>query len=149
MPFTVVVLNSCCVLPLKNTFSRWKPKWRNPSHWELLCVLNVSSSSLTMRGAFSLSVCENGRRPKHGCAMLLSGQSVGTRVPSVISLAAARTTSGVRRLSMPHWSSGPKRPQALPRGPSLRSGRASKGGLVVMVEMGVNECNTVRPYVLQ
>lgn len=61
--------------------------------------------------------------------MLSRYRSVEMRTPSTISRAALAVVSGVRRLSLPHWSSGPKRPQALPGGPSFRRGRSLKDGL--------------------
>jgi hypothetical protein len=60
---------------------------------------------------------------------MLSGQSVDIRIPWTISFVAARVVSGVRRFIIPSSSPGPKRPQALPRGPSFWRGRDSKGGI--------------------
>ena len=71
-------------------------------------------------------------------AGLLRGQSREIRTPVLISeLAAAATVAGVRRLSVPSWSSGPKRPHAFPGGPLGSRGSDEKGidgfGVVVIV----------------
>ena len=52
----------------------------------------------------------------------------------MISFAAAATTGGVKRFSIPNWSVGPNLPQALPGGPLGSSGSDEKGG-----------CGAVRP----
>ena len=46
----------------------------------------------------------------------------------MISLAAAATTGGVKRFSIPNWSVPPNLPQALPGGPFGSSGSDEKGG---------------------
>ena len=46
----------------------------------------------------------------------------------MISFAAAATTGGVKRFSIPNWSVGPNLPQALPGGPLGSSGSDEKGG---------------------
>ena len=51
----------------------------------------------------------------------------------MISFAAAATTGGVKRFSIPNWSVGPNLPQALPGGPLGSSGSDEKG-----------ECGVVR-----
>ena len=45
----------------------------------------------------------------------------------MISFAAAATTGGVKRFSIPNWSVGPNLPQALPDGPLGSSGSDEKG----------------------
>ena len=55
----------------------------------------------------------------------------------MISFAAAATTGGVKRFSIPNWSVGPNLPQALPGGPLGSSGSDEKGGYgVVGSELG-------------
>ena len=46
----------------------------------------------------------------------------------MISLAAAATTDGVKRFSIPNWSVGPNLPHALPGGPVGSSGSDEKAG---------------------
>ena len=46
----------------------------------------------------------------------------------MISFAAAATTGGVKRFSIPNWSVGPNLPQALPGGPLGSSGSDEKSG---------------------
>jgi hypothetical protein len=104
------------------------PKCRNPSHCELLCVLNVSVSSFTALGLLWKISCLNGARLKQGTRGRSSAQSVAIRIPCWISRAAASVFAGVRRFSIPSSSEAPKRPHALPRGPSFWRGRAEKGG---------------------
>ena len=54
----------------------------------------------------------------------------------MISFAAAATTGGVKRFSIPNWSVGPNLPQALPGGPLGSSGSDEKGGCGVRSELG-------------
>ena len=69
---------------------------------------------------------------------MLSGQSRETRTPETISFAAAATTGGVKRFSIPNWSVGPNLPQALPGGPLGSNGSDEKGGYrVVRSALGV------------
>ena len=58
-------------------------------------------------------------------------------MPVHISLAAEATTSGVNKFKVPSWSSGPKRPQAFPRGPIGSKGRSSKAKLAVSCSMAL------------
>lgn len=56
----------------------------------------------------------------------------------MISFAAAATTGGVKRFSIPNWSVGPNLPQALPGGPLGSSGSDEKGGWEVLeTKLGV------------
>ena len=57
-----------------------------------------------------------------------SGQSREKRRPEIISLAAAATTAGVKRFSIPNWSASPNLPHAFPGGPLTSSGSDEKGG---------------------
>ena len=57
-----------------------------------------------------------------------SGQSREKRRPETISLAAAATTAGVKRFSIPNWSASPNLPHAFPGGPLTSSGSDEKGG---------------------
>lgn len=58
---------------------------------------------------------------------MLSGQSREMRTPETIPLAAAATTGGVKRFSIPNWSAVPNLPHALPGGPFGSSGSDENG----------------------
>lgn len=104
------------------------PKCLNPSHCVLLWVLRVRISSFTVLGSLWWILWWNFCLLKHGALGWSRSQSVEMRMPCWISLLAATVVLGVRWLSMPNSSLGPKSPHALPRGPEDVRGRESKLG---------------------